>query len=461
MSDVTMFTIGGITINDTKIDNRCIDSDDDTCGHLQLINKCVDECDTDIMIFSSHGSVVKSEHVNIIVDKIRKGYAYVSLFGLDCFGINTNIINIIGKIDTTCGELAGYDFKIRAHEANIATYDDISADYKSRLLSRQSCDHTCDYCSGITSFNLKWRIDHNYKLISRTSSGGAVDVIGRSNMLHNFLPTKDTICIKDDMFSGLLKEYRVMKYYPLDISDLHVGTMYNEIVSVLDSEKDCREQFISGLDTTRDIVLVGKGPSLDQRITRASVKRMFDGRISDDFYIVAVNDTWVYCDEYDYIFTRDEMFVIHYLNHNDRKHKIIVSSFLYRIDDSSRSGVVKIPYTFTNKQGVQCLFQVNEKQRLCGKVTKHVPNVLLGIKTYFGGHACIDLFTKLGFNNIKLIGFGGGGATPLVNTPYSIPRARSMVSDMVIHPRRSKRVGEMLTQIYNDCKNETVSITYK
>ena len=228
----------------------------------------------------------------------------------------------------------------------------------------------------------------------------------------------------------------------LSLEDIH--NLKKENKNFIEKESDIRTRFYNNLDINKDIVIIGNGPTLDERITRESIKKKFGNKISDDFYIVCCNETWVNCEDYDYIFAQDELIIFHYLYYNKGEKILITPSLIWRC-----AGSISIPkensyinlkncvipyclYKNNTKKNLLCLWQVDKnyynnsgwKMRNIYLNQKHenLKNINIGADN--GGSMAIKLFSELGFKNFFFIGFGGSGHSSLISKipkPY-IPR---------------------------------------
>jgi len=125
----------------------------------------------------------------------------------------------------------------------------------------------------------------------------------------------------------------------------------------------------------------------------------------DNFYIIAINDQWKFCDEYDYAFTSDESVVFHFLQFEHDK-ILLTGAFSKRLNNNR----TPIPY---------CWYKNQVSNLIC------ISNIVFkGTETYeslssshqgINGKICMDIFSKLGFKFFFTIGFGGTGQTQLVS----------------------------------------------
>ena len=96
-----------------------------------MVNTCIKECPTDIMIFCSKKARPTNSDIKRLVDKINSGYGYVGLYRFAFFGIHKKTINHIGWLDEKFiwGSCEDDDFRIRLNLKNIGFYEDHSCKY--------------------------------------------------------------------------------------------------------------------------------------------------------------------------------------------------------------------------------------------------------------------------------------------------------------------------------------------
>lgn len=214
---------------------------------------------------------------------------------------------------------------------------------------------------------------------------------------------------------------------------------------LIQSEQPLREKFLISLDVNKDVVLIGSGPTLDERITRSMIKRRFPS-IKDDFYIIPINDKWVYCDEYDFIMMQDEVFLLHSQYYYTDDKPIIVPSLIWRC-----KGYIKPPneskyYKCDNERVPYCFYKKTIPKLLClwqtgsdySKITQWPINVVdyqryeyanlhkVNIDHDVGGSMVMKTLNTIGFKNFFFIGFGGIGRykTVLQTTVPSLIRTQ-------------------------------------
>ena len=107
--------------------------DDGVESFSTLLNNCIRDCPTDIMIFCSHKVRPTQGDIKRIVDLINSGYGYVGLYRFACFGIHKKVIDKVGYLDEgfAGGGYEDDDFRIRLDRANIGFYEDHSVLYVS------------------------------------------------------------------------------------------------------------------------------------------------------------------------------------------------------------------------------------------------------------------------------------------------------------------------------------------
>jgi hypothetical protein len=190
----------------------------------------------------------------------------------------------------------------------------------------------------------------------------------------------------------------------------------NENIKLINNEKHIRDEFLQRLDFNKDIVLIGSGPTLDRRINRVAIKEMFGDKISDNFYIVPINDKWLYCDEFDFAIGNDEQFW--WSSQFMPSEKLFLTlSYSFGVDGNA------IPYNVYKKfaKNLLCIYQNNNSCYIPRKYNDHVFEnnindiLTIDIGSDTGGAISIKVLEKMGFKKFKLIGFGGVGNTKIKN----------------------------------------------
>lgn len=89
-----------------------------------LVNSCIANCPTEIVIIMSDKVLPTSEHVKKTLDLINDGYAFVALYRFAFFGFKKELIRRIGFMDERYigGGFEDDDFYIRLREANLSIY---------------------------------------------------------------------------------------------------------------------------------------------------------------------------------------------------------------------------------------------------------------------------------------------------------------------------------------------------
>jgi hypothetical protein len=214
-----------------------------------------------------------------------------------------------------------------------------------------------------------------------------------------------------------------MKIFDIDKEFENLKNLEDENLKLINEEISLRNVFFDNLDTNKSVVLIGSGRTLDRRINRESIKKIFGDTISDDFYIVPINDKWIYCDEYNFSFCLDETFVYHYNEYNKDNNLMITPTHLLRLDYSTPGNISSIPYSYYKKQTekILCTFKIgycNIRNYIFNQNISNFKNV----SCVTGGSTAINFFSENGFKNIYLIGFGGSGHTQLIS---DIPMAQT------------------------------------
>jgi hypothetical protein len=90
----------------------------------KLVNSCVANCDTEIVIMMSDKVLPRAEHVHQLLNLLNKGYGFVGLYRFAFFGFKKELFRKIGPMDERFvgGGFEDDDFYIRLKEADIAMY---------------------------------------------------------------------------------------------------------------------------------------------------------------------------------------------------------------------------------------------------------------------------------------------------------------------------------------------------
>lgn len=173
----------------------------------QLVNTCLRQCDSDIMIFCSHKVRPLKLDIERICKLINEGYGYVGLYLFGCFGIHKDVIDKIGYFDENfiSGGYEDDDFRIRLIMADIASYEDLSVKYiKSESL--------WDGERAEKYFKIKYDIDHNRKRIYCTIPNNINEY---PNLTKKFYSKKKSIYVQNitTFFSyHILENYTIIPW---------------------------------------------------------------------------------------------------------------------------------------------------------------------------------------------------------------------------------------------------------
>ena len=218
-----------------------------------------------------------------------------------------------------------------------------------------------------------------------------------------------------------------------------------EMEKCLKAETPMRENFLSSLDRERDIVLVGKGPTLTRRVSRQLLKEQLGDTISDEFYICCINDSWVFCDEWDFMLAPDEHAVVHFLQNDCTKNKTCIThthpARWMKTSDQIRTTPYNVLKEKDHRNQMLCLFQ---------SIKHNLPG-LMRIKMFNGGQTALVFWAKLGFKRVFLIGFGGSGYSRLIaEGKHSIPLAKFFdeKAQQIIDKRRQNQIQFNATPIF-------------
>tara|TARA_B110000902_G_scaffold261298_1_gene335802 strand:- start:386 stop:1930 length:1545 start_codon:yes stop_codon:yes gene_type:complete len=211
------------------------------------------------------------------------------------------------------------------------------------------------------------------------------------------------------MFSDTLCDSKIIQ--EIDVNMLQ--NIENANIKLINEEKHDRDIFLQELDFNKEIVLIGSGPTLDRRINRNVIKEIFGDKINDNFYIVPVNDKWLYCDEFDFCIGNDELFMWGSQFMPSEKLFLTLSYSFGRDGD--------IPYCLYKQfaKNLLCIYQNNNSCYRPRKYNDHVFEnnmndiLTINIEADTGGAIAIKVLEQMGFKKFKLIGFLGQGSTSL------------------------------------------------
>jgi hypothetical protein len=130
----------------------------------KMVNDCIKDCSSDIMIFCSKKVQPNMNDINRIIELVNQGYGYVGLYRFACFGIHKKLINTIGYFDEEFiwGGCEDDDFRIRMNYLDIGFYEDHSVKYYPGIGAGGG--RNCD--KAITRWINKYTICSNSKTIT-------------------------------------------------------------------------------------------------------------------------------------------------------------------------------------------------------------------------------------------------------------------------------------------------------
>lgn len=133
----------------------------------QMINETIDDTESEFMIFINPKTIICTEDIEFIVDKLCSGYCFASLFGFAFFGMTKELVRKIGMLDESflAGEYEDNDYLIRMRLFGKMIY--WGQDWSKYGYYKSKCDPNRG--SSLTMFWRKWRWKEN-KLISSNAS---------------------------------------------------------------------------------------------------------------------------------------------------------------------------------------------------------------------------------------------------------------------------------------------------
>ena len=157
----------------------------DAGSFSRLVNLCVANCPTEIVVMMSDKVLPKAEHVNKVITLLEKGYGFVGLYRFAFFAFKKELFRQIGPMDERFvgGGYEDDDFYIRLKEANIAMYVTEELEYKKASSS-------WDQSTTVNHFIAKWIPNHDpsiklkHNIVSRR--------IPEPNHTYNFGPAVPT-----------------------------------------------------------------------------------------------------------------------------------------------------------------------------------------------------------------------------------------------------------------------------
>jgi hypothetical protein len=138
--------------------------DNNVPSFSKMVNDCIRDCSSDIMIFCSKKVQPNVYDINRIIELVNQGYGYVGLYRFACFGIHKKLINTIGYFDEEFiwGGCEDDDFRIRMNYLDIGFYEDHSVKYYPGIGAGGG--RNCD--KAIARWKNKYTICNNSKTIT-------------------------------------------------------------------------------------------------------------------------------------------------------------------------------------------------------------------------------------------------------------------------------------------------------
>ena len=135
----------------------------------QMINEAIDDTESEFMVFVNPKTVVSSDGINLIIDKLCNGYCFASIFGFAYFGMTKELVRNIGMLDENFlgSEYEDDDYLIRIRISDKAVW--WGQDWSTYNFFKSECPPNRG--SSLTTFWRKWRWKNN-TLISSSSSRG-------------------------------------------------------------------------------------------------------------------------------------------------------------------------------------------------------------------------------------------------------------------------------------------------
>lgn len=129
----------------------------------KIINECVTNCPTEIVIMMGDKVLPSSQHVTATVNLLNQGYAFVGLYRFGFFGFTKELFRRIGMMDERFvgGGCEDEDIYLRLKEANLAAYITQRVPYFKMPSS-------WDYSKSRPHFFTKWVADDEANTITRT-----------------------------------------------------------------------------------------------------------------------------------------------------------------------------------------------------------------------------------------------------------------------------------------------------
>lgn len=222
------------------------------------------------------------------------------------------------------------------------------------------------------------------------------------------------------------------------------------------------DDIIQNLDFNKPVVFIGKGKTLFQPITKENIMKKMNLTITP--YIVAINDSWILCEEYDFVITNDEIYIPYFIKWNKSNKPLLCNIYPSRWifhPVNKNIGTPLFSYTrHTDKQNIIGAFQTyGYDQVYGGKKIKMLDNIIK-INPIRGGQMALEFFLILGFKNIYTTGFQGTGYSThwLENNKYPKPKYifqpeyQEKIDELAFHPNVNHSTKPMYDEIENKYK---------
>lgn len=134
----------------------------------QMINETIDDTESEFMIFINPKTIICTEDINFIINKLCNGYCFASLFGFAFFGITKELVRKIGMIDESFlgGENEDNDYLIRMRQFGKMVY--WGQDWDKYDYYKSKCNPNRG--SSATMFWRKWRFKNDVLISSNASN---------------------------------------------------------------------------------------------------------------------------------------------------------------------------------------------------------------------------------------------------------------------------------------------------
>ena len=134
----------------------------------QMINETIDDTESEFMIFINPKTIICTDDIEFIVNKLCSGYCFASLFGFAFFGMTKELVRNIGMLDESflAGEYEDNDYLIRMKLFGKMVY--WGQDWSKYDYYKSKCDPNRG--SSLTMFWRKWRFKNDVLISSNTSN---------------------------------------------------------------------------------------------------------------------------------------------------------------------------------------------------------------------------------------------------------------------------------------------------